>query len=80
MVLDGETAFTESAGSTTTTITTGGKGQGGDDYDAVVGESYHGCFKDTGKRDLPTLLKGGYGNYKKCFELAIAGNHEFAGL
>jgi hypothetical protein len=49
-------------------------------YKSVVGESQYGCFKDAGSRDLPNLLKAGYGNPKKCFELAMAGNYKFAGL
>jgi hypothetical protein len=49
-------------------------------YKSIVGESQYGCFKDSGKRDLPTLLRKGYGNPKKCFELAMAGNYKFAGL
>jgi len=44
------------------------------------GEAYMGCHKDTGKRDLPTLLRGGYGNYKRCFAIAKMKNFKYAGL
>jgi hypothetical protein len=50
------------------------------DYKTVVGESYIGCFVDQGKRDLPTLIREGYGNYKTCFELAAAKDFKYAGL
>jgi hypothetical protein len=50
------------------------------DYKDVVGESYIGCFVDNGKRDLPTLIREGYGNYEKCFTLAFAKKFRYAGL
>jgi hypothetical protein len=28
------------------------------EYKSIVGESYIGCYKDTGRRDLPTMLGG----------------------
>jgi hypothetical protein len=49
-------------------------------YESVVGEQYIGCFVDTGKRDLPTFLREGYGNYKKCFEAADKKKFAYAGL
>ena len=36
-------------------------------YDALFGESVSGCYKDSGNRDLPNLIRAGYGNPKKCF-------------
>jgi hypothetical protein len=36
-------------------------------YTALYGETWLGCFKDSGRRDLPTLIRAGYGNPRKCF-------------
>jgi len=36
-------------------------------YTAVMGETREGCFKDAGNRDLPKLLRAGYGSPLKCF-------------
>jgi hypothetical protein len=41
-------------------------------YKPIYGETSEGCFVDTNKdRDLPNLLKGGWGNPTKCFKLAM---------
>lgn len=40
-------------------------------YKSIYGETYHGCFKDSGNRDLPKLLRNGYGDPSKCFKLAM---------
>jgi hypothetical protein len=40
-------------------------------YQAIYGETEHGCFKDARKRDIPNRIKAGYGNPKKCFKLAM---------
>lgn len=45
-----------------------------------MGEEYIGCFKDKGKRDLPHLLRQGYGNYKACFEATLKAGFSFSGL
>jgi hypothetical protein len=42
--------------------------------------SFIGCYKDNRNRDLPTLIKAGYGNPQKCFELGKAGGHKYIGL
>jgi len=44
-------------------------------YTAIYGESVEGCYKDSGNRDLPSLIRGGYGNPKKCFEMAMAAGY-----
>jgi len=36
-------------------------------HTTILGEAYVGCFVDQGRRDLPKLLRAGYGNYKACF-------------
>lgn len=36
-------------------------------YTAIMGESYEGCFLDKGNRDLPNLLRDGYGSPRACF-------------
>jgi hypothetical protein len=40
-------------------------------YKAIYGESFLGCYKDSGNRDLPTLIRAGYGNPTKCFKMAM---------
>ena len=40
-------------------------------YTAIYGESSIGCYKDAGNRDLPNLLRAGYGNPSKCFKMAM---------
>jgi hypothetical protein len=40
-------------------------------YKAIYGESSLGCFKDAGNRDLPNLLRAGYGRPDRCFKLAM---------
>jgi hypothetical protein len=49
-------------------------------YQPLYGESEHGCFKDSGRRDLPNLLRAGYGDPKKCFKLAMDGGYQFVGM
>lgn len=39
-------------------------------YKSIIGETFYGCYKDAGNRDLPKLLRDGYGDPKKCFTLA----------
>jgi len=50
------------------------------EHESIMGETYVGCYVDNGKRDLPKLIRDGYGNYEKCFELAKANGMKFAGL
>jgi hypothetical protein len=40
-------------------------------YVPLYGESSEGCFKDARNRDLPTLIRWGYGDPKKCFKRAM---------
>jgi hypothetical protein len=40
-------------------------------YKPLMGESSIGCFKDAGNRDLPNLIRAGYGNPAKCFKMAM---------
>jgi len=49
-------------------------------YKSIIGETEEGCYKDAGNRDLPTLLRAGYGNPKKCFELARDAGHKYVGM
>jgi hypothetical protein len=39
-------------------------------YTALYGETWLGCYKDARNRDLPTLIRAGYGNPSKCFKMA----------
>jgi hypothetical protein len=46
-----------------------------------MGETYLGCYIDASNdRDLPNRILEGDGNYKRCFELAIANGFRYAGL
>jgi hypothetical protein len=49
-------------------------------YKSIFGESYYGCYKDGGNRDLPKLLRAGYGNPKKCFQMAMDGGFKYVGM
>jgi len=49
-------------------------------YKPIYGETEHGCFKDAGNRDLPTLLKAGYGNPTKCFKMAMDAGFQYVGM
>jgi len=49
-------------------------------YKPIANEHWEGCFVDKGNRDLPKLLREGYGNYKACFDAATKGGFEFVGL
>jgi hypothetical protein len=40
-------------------------------YQSIYGETWEGCYKDSGSRDLPNLIRGGYGNPTKCFKMAM---------
>jgi hypothetical protein len=40
-------------------------------YSSITGETWGGCYKDAGNRDLPNLMRAGYGNPPKCFKLAM---------
>jgi hypothetical protein len=40
-------------------------------YKSIYGETWEGCYKDAGNRDLPNLIKAGYGNPSKCFKMAM---------
>jgi len=42
-------------------------------YKSLIGESFIGCFKDAGRRDLEKRLPTR--NPRKCFELAMAGGY-----
>jgi len=44
-------------------------------YVSLYGETQEGCFKDAGNRDLPNLIRGGYGDPKKCFKMAMDGGY-----
>jgi hypothetical protein len=41
------------------------------EYKNIMGESSEGCYKDSGNRDLPNLIRAGYGNPAKCFKMAM---------
>jgi hypothetical protein len=49
-------------------------------YKAIMGESSEGCYKDSGNRDLPNLLRAGYGNPAKCFKLATEAGYQYVGM
>jgi hypothetical protein len=40
-------------------------------YKPIYGESSIGCYQDRGRRDLPNLLRAGYGRPSRCFKLAM---------
>jgi len=40
-------------------------------YKPIYGESSLGCYRDKGNRDLPNLIRAGYGNPSKCFKMAM---------
>jgi hypothetical protein len=39
-------------------------------YTPIYGETWMGCYKDARNRDLPNLIRAGYGNPSKCFKMA----------
>jgi hypothetical protein len=49
-------------------------------YVSILGETRTGCFKDSGRRDLPNLLRKGYGSPRKCFTEAMKAGYKYAGL
>jgi hypothetical protein len=49
-------------------------------YKAIFGETREGCFKDSGNRDLPNLLRAGYGSPRNCFQKAMDAGYKYAGL
>jgi len=49
-------------------------------YVTIVGESQLGCYQDRGNRDLPTLIREGYGDPKTCFQMAKDRGFKYAGL
>jgi glucan endo-1,3-alpha-glucosidase len=48
-------------------------------YKSIVGESYLGCYKDAGRRDLPTML-GGQMHPRDCFNKAMERGFKYASL
>lgn len=36
-------------------------------YKPIIGENRLGCYQDRGNRDLPKLLRDGYGHPATCF-------------
>jgi hypothetical protein len=49
-------------------------------YEPIVGESSEGCFKDAGNRDLPNLIRYGYGDPAKCFRKAMEAGYQYVGM
>jgi hypothetical protein len=49
-------------------------------YKTIYGETYYGCYKDSGNRDLPKLLGAGYGDPRKCFKMAMDGGFKYVGM
>jgi len=49
-------------------------------YKSIYGETEHGCFKDTGNRDIPNRIKAGYGNPTKCFKMAMDAGYQYVGM
>lgn len=45
-----------------------------------MGETHMGCYVDKGNRDLPNLLRAGYGNHRNCFTKAMDAGYKYAGL
>jgi hypothetical protein len=39
-------------------------------YQPIYGETWMGCYKDARNRDLPNLIRAGYGDPSKCFKMA----------
>ena len=49
-------------------------------YNSLMGESFEGCFVDTGNRDMPYIMPGGSNSYKACFEMAMKKGLKYAAL
>jgi hypothetical protein len=49
-------------------------------YKSILGENKLGCYQDRGNRDLPKLLRGGYGHPRTCFQMAKDAGYRYAGL
>ena len=49
-------------------------------YRPIIGESHLGCYRDNGRRDLPTLLRPGYGRPDRCFKLARDKGFKYVGM
>lgn len=45
-----------------------------------MGEEREGCYVDKGNRDLPNLLRDGYGSPRACFQKAMDAGYKYAGL
>jgi hypothetical protein len=49
-------------------------------YQTILGESHIGCYKDARNRDLPSLIREGYGDPRKCFQMAKDKGFKFVGM
>jgi len=49
-------------------------------YKTLIGETRIGCYLDKGNRDLPKLIRSGYGDPRKCFQEAKNMGFRYAGL
>ena len=49
-------------------------------YTALYGETWLGCHKDARSRDLPTLIRAGYGDPSKCFKMAQDQGFQYVGM
>jgi hypothetical protein len=49
-------------------------------YKSMIGETDEGCFKDSGKRDLPTLIREANSEPVKCIQMAKDKGFKYAGL
>jgi len=49
-------------------------------YESINDETYEGCYKDSGNRDLPTLIREAGGIPRNCFQMAKDKGFKYAGL
>jgi len=45
-----------------------------------MGESFEGCYVDTGNRDMPYIMTGGRNSPKACFDMAMKKGLKYAAL
>jgi hypothetical protein len=49
-------------------------------YVSIIGETQGGCYKDSGRRDLPTMIREAGGIPRNCFQMAKDKGFKYAGL
>jgi len=49
-------------------------------YESIIDETNEGCYKDSGDRDLPTLIREAGGIPRNCFQMAKDKGFKYAGM